>query len=130
MRSILTAATAAVERPKSGGTSRIGPALVHARLSTYDLSVDKLDEGIRGFREAIDRIQQLDGFQEALFLIDRENGQAVTITFWDRADSMLASGVSASRARSDAARAADGEVKSTCEYEVAIREPGSRPSDA
>lgn len=103
---------------------------MHARLSTYDLSIDKLDEGIRSFREAIDRIQQLDGFQEALFLVDRENGQAVTITFWDRADSMVASGVSASRARSDAARAADGEVKSTCEYEVAIREPDSRPSDA
>jgi hypothetical protein len=103
---------------------------VHARVSTYDLSTDKLDEGIRSFREAIGRIRQLDGFQEALFLVDRENGQALTITFWDRADSMVASSVSASRARSDAARAADGEVRSTCEYEVAIREPGSRQSGA
>lgn len=98
---------------------------MHARVSTYELATDKLEEGISSFREAIDRIRELDGFREALFLIDRENGQAVTITFWDGAASMGASNVSASRARSDAARAADGEVKSTCEYEVAIREPGS-----
>jgi hypothetical protein len=95
---------------------------VHARVSTYDLSLEKLDEGIHNFREAIDRIRQLEGFEEALFLVDREAGQAVTITFWNNAHSMEASRVAASRARSDAARAADGEVKSTCEYEIAIRE--------
>jgi hypothetical protein len=95
---------------------------VHARVSTYDLAVDRLEDGVRNFREAIDRIRALDGFQEALFLVDRESGQAVTITFWDNTHSMESSRVAASRARSDAARAADGEVKSTCEYEIAIRE--------
>jgi hypothetical protein len=95
---------------------------VHARVSTYDLSLDKLDDGVRNFREAIDRIRELDGFEEALFLVDRENGQAVTITFWNNTHSMESSRVAASRARSDAARAADGEVKSTAEYEIAIRE--------
>lgn len=95
---------------------------MHARISTYDLSLDKLDEGVRSFREAIARIKELDGFEEAIFLVDRENGQAVTITFWDNTHSMESSGVAASRARSDAARAADGEVKSTGEYEIAIRE--------
>ena len=95
---------------------------MHARVSTYDLSLDKLDDGVRGFRDAIDRIQELDGCQEAILLVDRENGQAVTITFWDNTHSMESSRVAASRARSDAARAADGEVKSTCEYELVIRE--------
>ena len=95
---------------------------MNARVSTYELAVDKVDEGITSFREAIDRIRQLDGFQEAYFLVDRENGQAVTITLWDGTDAMESSRVSASRARSDAARAADGEVKSTCEYEIAIHE--------
>jgi hypothetical protein len=97
---------------------------VHARVSTYDLSLEKLDEGIRSFRGAIDRIRQLEGLEEAFLLVDRENGQAVTITLWDGVGSMVASRVSASRARSDAARTADGEVKSTCEYEIVVHETG------
>lgn len=91
-------------------------------MSTYDLPLDKLDDGIRGFREATDRIRQLEGIQEIFVLVDRENGQAVTITLWDDAQTMTSSRVAASRARSDAARTADGEVKSSCEYEVVIRE--------
>ena len=95
---------------------------MHARVSTYDLPLDKLDDGIRGFREATDRIRQLDGLQEIFVLVDRENGQAVTVTLWEDAQTMTSSRVAASRARSDAARTADGEVKSSCEYEVVIRE--------
>jgi heme-degrading monooxygenase HmoA len=95
---------------------------VNARISTYDLAADKLEDGVRGFSEAIDRIRSLEGFREALLLVDRENGQAVTITVWDDAHAMEASRVAASRARSDAARAADGEVKSSAEYEIALRE--------
>jgi len=95
---------------------------VHARVSTYELSPDKIEDGIRGFRKAMDRIRELDGLEEVFFLVDRENGQAVTITLWDGAATMTASRVAATRARSDAARAADGEVKSSCEYEVVIRE--------
>jgi heme-degrading monooxygenase HmoA len=95
---------------------------VHARVSTYELSPDKIEDGIRGFREATDRIRELDGIREVFLLVDRENGQAVTITLWEDAQAMTASRVAASRARSDAARTADGEVKSSCEYEVVIRE--------
>ena len=95
---------------------------MHARVSTYEVALDKLDEGVASFREAIARISGLGGFEEALLLVDRENGQAVTITLWNDTESMVASRVAASRARSDAARAADGEVKSSCEYEIAIHE--------
>lgn len=95
---------------------------VHARVSTYELSPDKLEDGIRSFREATDRIRDLDGNKEVILLVDRENGQAVTITFWEDAQTMTSSRVAASRARSDAARSADGEVRSSNEYEVVIRE--------
>ena len=95
---------------------------MHARVSTYDLAVDKIDDGVRGFEGAMGRIRELEGFHEAYVLVDRENGQAVTITLWDDAHGMVASRVAASRARSDAARAADGEVKSSCEYEIALHE--------
>ncbi|MDQ3823553.1 MAG: hypothetical protein M3321_09970 [Actinomycetota bacterium] len=97
---------------------------MHARVSTYDLALDKLEEGIRGFRQAVERIRELDGLHEVIFLVDRENGRAVTITLWDSSETMNSSRVAASRARSEAARTADGEVQSTCEYEVVLRERG------
>jgi heme-degrading monooxygenase HmoA len=95
---------------------------VHARVSTYELAVEKLEDGVYEFREAIARIRELDGFREGFLLVDRENGQAVTITLWENAHAMMSSRVAASRARSDAARAADGEVKSSAEYELVVRE--------
>jgi hypothetical protein len=98
---------------------------VHARVSTYDLSAEKLEEGVRGFSEAIDRIRSLEGFHEAFLLVDRENAQAITITLWEDVRAMEASRVPASRARSEAARAADGEIKSTCEYEITVHETAS-----
>lgn len=96
---------------------------MHARVSTYELALDKLDDGVFSFREAIARIRELAGFREAFLLVDRENGQAVTITLWEDSHSMASSRVAASRARSEAARAADGEVKSSGEYEIVLREP-------
>jgi heme-degrading monooxygenase HmoA len=95
-----------------------------ARMSTYELPGDRADDGIRGFSEAIDRIRRCDGFVEAFFFIDREGDQAVTITLWESVSAMEASRVTASRARSDAAREVDGEVRSSAEYELAIRETG------
>ncbi len=95
---------------------------MNARVSTYDIDPARIDDSVRSFREAIDAIRALDGFHEAFLLVDRENGQAVTITFWDGPSSLVASRVRASRARTDAARAADGSVRSTCEYEIALHQ--------
>lgn len=95
-----------------------------ARVSTYDLPGERAEDGIRGFRDAIDRIRSSDGFVEAFFLVDRDGNQAITITFWESRQAMEASRVAASRARTEAARAADGEVRSSSEHEVAIHEIG------
>jgi heme-degrading monooxygenase HmoA len=103
-------------------TDPLDSLAVYARVSTYELASEKLEDGIRGFRDAIERIQELDGLQEVYLLVDRETGQAVTITLWNDAHAMSSSRVAASRARSEAARAADGEIKSTCEYEIVLHE--------
>ena len=82
---------------------------MHARVSTYDLSPDMIEDGIRGFREATDRIRELEGIHEVFLLVDRENGQAVTITLWEDAQTMASSRVAArsgSPDRSDATVAA------------------------
>jgi heme-degrading monooxygenase HmoA len=98
-----------------------------ARVSTYDVPGERAEDAIRGFRDAIDRIRASDGFLEAFFLVDRDGNQAMTITLWESAHAMEASRVAASRARTEAARAADGEVRSSSEFVVAIHETG-KPS--
>lgn len=92
-----------------------------ARVTTYDLPEGSTADPAVAFGEAIERLRALDGLVEALFLVGRDEGQAITVTFWESADAMERSRVAASRARTDAAAALGAEVASTCEYEVAIR---------
>lgn len=93
-----------------------------ARISTYELPPERAEDAIHSFRDAIERIRDLEGFREVYFLVDRHGGQAVTITMWETAQAMEASRVAASRARSEASRAVDGAVRNTAEYEIAIHE--------
>lgn len=52
-----------------------------ARVSTYDGSPDKVEEGIQTVHEIF--IQQEPGFKGAYFLVDRKSGRAMTITLWE-----------------------------------------------
>jgi heme-degrading monooxygenase HmoA len=91
-----------------------------ARVSMYELPADRAHEAAAAFRDAIERIRALDGLERALLLMPRDGTRAVTVTLWESATAMEASRVAASRARSAAANAVDGEVTSTEEYEVEV----------
>jgi heme-degrading monooxygenase HmoA len=89
-----------------------------ARLAIYDVSEDLQAEARAGFEEAIERIRDVPGLQEAYLLVGTESGRTVTITFWESHEAMAASRVVASRVRSEAVAAVDGEVVSVDEFEV------------
>ena len=56
-----------------------------ARVSTYQGSPERTDEGIRLAREIIlPRLHQLDGYEGAYYLVDRQSGRAISITLWER----------------------------------------------
>jgi heme-degrading monooxygenase HmoA len=93
-----------------------------ARVSTYTVPADGAGEAVQSFRAAVEQILGLDGLAGAYFLVAREGEKAITLTLWDTAEAMETSRVRASRARSDAARAADASVESVEEFEVAIAE--------
>jgi heme-degrading monooxygenase HmoA len=90
-----------------------------ARVSRYDLP-GSADEAGAAFREAIDRIRELDGLERAVLLLARDGSRAMTVTFWDTENAMEVSRMAATRARSAAANAVGGEVISTEEFEVAV----------
>ena len=92
-----------------------------ARVTTYELDEARASESIGAFEPAIDRVRELDGFVDALFLVERDGNHAITLTLWESLDALERSRVTASNARNEAARGVAAEVTSTYELEVGIR---------
>ena len=90
-----------------------------ARLAIYDVPEDMQADARAGFEQAIERIRDLPGLHEAYLLLGTEGGRAVTLTFCESHDAMAASRVVASRVRTEAAAAVDGEIVSVEEFEIA-----------
>jgi heme-degrading monooxygenase HmoA len=95
-----------------------------ARVTTYELQEGRASESIAAFQPAIDRVRDLDGFVDAMFLVERDGRHAVSLTLWDTLGAMERSQVAASTARTEAARDAGAEATSTYEFEVGIRATG------
>lgn len=91
-----------------------------ARVSVYEIPVDRMDDAMQGFKAALDQISALDGFNEAFFFVAPEDGRATATTFWTSRHALEASRLAASRLRTEAASAADGGVISAIEYEVGL----------
>jgi len=92
-----------------------------ARVATYRIESEHTDRAVEAFTAALERIRGLEGFVDGVVLVAPEDSKVLSVTYWDSRRAMEASSVAASRARTDAARAADGEVESSCEYGVALR---------
>jgi hypothetical protein len=103
---------------------------VYARLSMYDIPEDRVAEARASFSVALETIAALAGLSEAYFLVSRESGRGVALTLWDDHVAMSASRVTASRLRSAAVEAVDGEVVLVDEFEVAVHVTGSQRAEA
>jgi len=89
-----------------------------ARVSTYRAGdAEKL---LAGFDNAIDPLEQIDGFSHAYFLIDRESGRAMSITVWKTEEALNASVAKADELRSKAAGEGGGSIQSVDHYEIAL----------
>ena len=88
-----------------------------ARVSTYRGDADRIVEGFAGVTEPLEAIE---GFSHAYFLVDRENGKAMSITIWDSEDALLASAAPADDLRSRGADAGGAEIESVQHYEVGM----------
>lgn len=98
-----------------------------ARVSTYEIPLERLDAAVEAFGHAIGQIREAAGLHAAYVLVNDVTGRTLTMTFWDNRASMEASRVSASILRSDATRSLEGVTLSTEEFEVAAHEIGHAP---
>jgi heme-degrading monooxygenase HmoA len=94
---------------------------MHARVSFYDASAENVDAGIEQFRGVRASVQQMQGNQGGMLLIDREGGKAITITFWDSADDLQATSEQADQLRQQVANTAGLSIRSVEGYEVAVQ---------
>ena len=91
-----------------------------ARVARYRIPDEKIEEGINAFREAAEKLSELEGTTGGYLLIDRDNCTAITVTFWENRVAMESSEVRASRLRAAAIAEVEGEVQAIDRCEVAL----------
>ncbi len=90
-----------------------------ARVATYEIPVDEIDERVRAFQSAMTALRGMDGAAAAYLLLDRTSGKALTLTLWESDDALGASEPGAERLRRDAVGDA---VRNVERYEIALHE--------
>jgi heme-degrading monooxygenase HmoA len=90
---------------------------MYARVGTYQGEADGL---VQGFESQTEALQQVEGFERAYFLIDRDAGKAMTITVWESKEALEASAEAAAKMREDATQPTGAQITDVNHYEVAI----------
>jgi heme-degrading monooxygenase HmoA len=91
-----------------------------ARVVRYQIPEARFGEVVPAFREAVEQLRDIEGHKGGYLLIDRDNCTALTVTLWDNQAALQASEVSATKLRSDAIDAVEGEVQTIDRCEVAL----------
>lgn len=95
---------------------------MYARVSKYEAPAEQVEAALERFEDGIDALRQMSGIKRAYLLVDREGGNALTVTVWESKEAMDASAEAAKRLRSEAMEAAGGSVVSVETYELVAQE--------
>ena len=100
---------------------------MYARLSRFaGLPPERIEGTIREFQEGVlSQLEQLDGYGGVQVMVDRAEGKAAAITYWETLDSLRASDRLADKAR-DAAMASGQPSREPIvdRYEVVLQKDG------
>jgi heme-degrading monooxygenase HmoA len=83
-----------------------------ARVARYEVPLERVDDAVKAFREAVTEIEGIDGLKGGSVLVDAEDGVVMSMTFWDTRAAMMDSEVKAAGLRQQAAKEVDGTVVS------------------
>jgi heme-degrading monooxygenase HmoA len=89
-----------------------------ARVTRMTASAEWVEDGIVSITGRVPSTQAQQGFRGAYWLVDRENGQGLAITFWDTEEAMRASEPMGEESRSQTVQSVSGRVLSVERYEV------------
>jgi heme-degrading monooxygenase HmoA len=71
--------------------------------------------------ELLEELEHMEGFMDAMLLVDADHGQTLAMTFWDSLESLHASEKRAEQLRSEAAARNDGSVTSVERFELIVQ---------
>lgn len=93
-----------------------------ARISQFHEHTDNLDNAVRvGEEQLVPQLKAEPGYLGAQFLIDRETGHSMSITYWENRDALRASEEKANRIRRESNTLTGSETTKVERYEVALR---------
>ena len=98
---------------------------MHARLTTSQYQLDKVDEALQIYRESIlPELRQQPGFKGVMGLVDRSKGKAISLTLWESEADALASGAGSAYMQASLAKFAAFFVAAPVieTYEVGLQE--------
>lgn len=94
---------------------------MHARVTTLQGDPNKVEDGIRFFRDQVVPVaRQQPGFKGARLLIDRRSGKAQAVTLWDSAETAQAAESAMNQQRAQGAQTLGATAPTTEVFEVAV----------
>ncbi len=96
---------------------------MYARSAVIEVPTGKTDEAVQHWMDAeMPKYREQSGYRGFTLLIDRANGKALGVSFWEDADAAAASGEVAAAARKALTKAVSGSEQPYATWEVALRE--------
>jgi len=90
-----------------------------ARFQTVHQSVEKLDEMAEIARKQLPEACKLQGFKGFYYLVDRDHGNAVVLSFWETKDDLRQAEADAGREHTEAEAGVDSPASEI--FEVALQ---------
>jgi heme-degrading monooxygenase HmoA len=90
-----------------------------ARVSRYKSDEDS-ERLLEGFQATVGPLQLVEGFSHAYFMVDRETGNAVSMTIWENEAAMAASERSAEERRQQRTDVSGASVEAVDHYEIGL----------
>ena len=102
---------------------------MHARLTTVEAPLDRMDDATRVIQEQVlPQLQQMDGFKGFIALRDRGSGKVRGVALWESEEALRATDEAAARLRGGVSDATGGTIASVENYEVVVlRAPSTGP---
>jgi heme-degrading monooxygenase HmoA len=95
---------------------------MHARVRITSGVPEKVDDGIRHFREnVVASYKDVAGFQGAYLLVNRKTGKVMGVTLWDTEANMQATGKTSEQLRTAGSQVVAGTTPAPEEYEVVVQ---------
>ena len=91
-----------------------------ARVFRLHVQSDRMDEFIQPMQETASAIRESNGFRAGYLLVDRQAGEAMTVTLWETEEDLQASSPAARQIVTGALQAAGATPSEPKTYEVAI----------